>query len=163
RRLGRLVAADLGTEGDAEAVPAVDGDDREGEVDQFFFAEVFAYGVVDVVRHTVYAESGQRLGPLQRRTFAIAVERRFAPGIEQIKPLLRLARGAGILAVHVETVGAAVDLRSTHFDEFDQAVFQPALVDVVLQSQHRLRGAGELVEVCNTGFHVGSFRSKAYC
>jgi ABC-type phosphate/phosphonate transport system permease subunit len=44
------------------------------------------------------------------------------PGVEQIEPLLGFAPIAGILAVDVEAVGTAVNLRSTHFNEFDQAL-----------------------------------------
>src|SRR5690242_9008246 len=105
----RLVLAGLGPERDRQTVPAVDGNDRERQVDQLGFAEVLAYGGIDRVGHVAFGDERQRLGPFQRGALALAVEIGFAPGIEQVKALLGLAGGARVLAVHVEAIGAAVD------------------------------------------------------
>src|SRR5215472_17728293 len=55
------------------------------------------------------------------------------PSIQQVKPLLRLAASAGIAGVHVNAIGAAIDLRSTGLDELDQALLDPAVADVFLE------------------------------
>jgi hypothetical protein len=55
------------------------------------------------------------------------MERRFAPRIEQVEPLLRLAllaRGGGM---HVAAEGAAVDLRGADLHQLHQAFLEPVL------------------------------------
>ena len=44
-------------------------------------------------------------------TIEADVERRLAPGVEQVEPLLALAVGAQLLGVHVDAMGAAIELR----------------------------------------------------
>src|SRR5690349_15535659 len=56
----------------------------------------------------------------QRCPLAQAVERRLAPGREDVQPLLVLAPGPSVLAVHVEAVGAAVELGGAQLDELQQ-------------------------------------------
>ena len=53
-----------------------------------------------------------------------AVERGLAPGVEQVEPLLGLAGGARVLAVHVDAIRAAVQLRGAHLDELEQSVLE---------------------------------------
>src|SRR4051794_6319944 len=50
-RFGRLIRSGWRAEGDCQAVPAVDCNDCEGEVDQFLLAEVLAGFVVSGIRH----------------------------------------------------------------------------------------------------------------
>src|SRR5262249_56955433 len=45
----------------------------------------------------------------------------FAPGRQQVDALLGLALAAGFGRMHVDAVGAAVDLRGADLDEFHQA------------------------------------------
>ena len=45
-----------------------------------------------------------------RGVFALAVEWRFAPGIEQVKTLLRLAKFSSARGLHVKANGATIDL-----------------------------------------------------
>ena len=49
---------------------------------------------------------------------------------------------ARVARVHVEAEGAAVHLRRPRLDEFDQAFFEPAGLDIGLDREHRLAGAG---------------------
>src|SRR5262249_45337746 len=68
-----------------------------------------------------FREPRQRLGPAQRGPLPLGVARRFAPGRQQIDALLGLALAAGFGRMHVDAVGAAVDLRGANFYELDQA------------------------------------------
>ncbi len=52
------------------------------------------------------------------------------------------AKGARVLRVHVEAVGAAVDLRRAKLDELDEGMLEAARLHLVLQRQHRLAEAG---------------------
>src|SRR5690606_1582427 len=87
------------------------------------------------------------------RAFARAVEGRLAPGVERVQALLGFAFGARILAVHVDAVRAAVDLRGAHLHEAEQAVLQARAVDVFLQLHHRLDRFRGNTEVVDTGCH----------
>src|SRR5262249_6843776 len=68
-----------------------------------------------------FREPGQRLSPAQRGPLPLGVARRFAPGRQQVDALLGLAPAAGLGRMHVDAVGAAVDLRSAKLHELDQA------------------------------------------
>src|SRR6185437_12617888 len=61
---------------------------------------------------------------------------------EEVQALLRFAAGACILGVHVEAVGAAIDLRDTRPHEFEQAMVESATARVALEGRHRLVGLG---------------------
>src|SRR5581483_3219707 len=85
---------------------------------------------------------------------ARGVERRFAPGVEQIDALLALAALAQGLAVHVQAIGAAVDLRRAHLDQLDQLRAERGLVQVALDlAQGPHPGRGQLVSVQAVGAH----------
>ena len=82
---------------DANPVPRVDRRYRKRQVDQFLLVE-FRFGDLKyLVRHVSLGDQRQRLGPSERRAFAVGVKGRFTPGIQQIKPLLGLALGAQLL------------------------------------------------------------------
>jgi hypothetical protein len=86
------VAADVGAEADGEAVPAVDGDDRQRQRDGLLFVELRAYLLVDVVGGAGLRQQRQRLAPGERGPLPVAVEGRLSPGGEQVQPLLRSLR-----------------------------------------------------------------------
>jgi hypothetical protein len=79
------------------------------------------------------ANVSHRLCPSQCSPFALTVIRRLFPRIQTIKALLIFAGGSQIFPVHVNAVGASVDLRSPQFDEVKQIFLQPALVKIFLQ------------------------------
>ena len=58
-----------------------------------------------------------RLGPCQRGAFGVGEERGFLPCGQAIEALLGLAGGAGLAAVQVTTIGAAVDLLDAQLDQ----------------------------------------------
>src|SRR3546814_743105 len=83
----------------------------------------------------------------------LGIERALAPGIEQIDGFFAFTHLSCLGRVHVDAIGAAVDLRRPYLHEFDQARFETALVDAFAQRQHRLQvgcGGSEGVE---SGFH----------
>ena len=62
------------------------------------------------IRRTGLGQIGQRLGPGQHGAFAGVKHRRLAPDAYQGDPLFAQSVLAGLLAVHVDAIGAAVDL-----------------------------------------------------
>src|SRR5262245_48068915 len=76
---------------DGQAVPRVDGRDREREIAQLLFGELGAHLLVDRVRNTVAFDPGYGLRPGQRRLLAQGKERRLSPRLERVDPVMRLA------------------------------------------------------------------------
>ena len=87
------------------------------------------------------SHKGQRFCPLQCRAFALAVEGRFSPGIEQVKTLFCLAALSGFAGMHVKAKGAAVDLRYADLHEIHQGVFQAKLEGALAVFEPRLHGS----------------------
>ena len=54
------------------------------------------------------------------------------PSVEQIEPLLGLAAGARLSRMHMDAIGATIDLRGAGLDEIDQRMVEPALLHVIL-------------------------------
>ena len=126
-RRRRLVAARLRAESDVQPVPAVDRHDGQRQVHQFLFAELRPRLLVHFIGDVPLCDERHGLGPRKRRSLALRVEGRLAPSVEQVEPLLGLARGPQVLRVHVEAVGAAVDLRHAEIQEVEQRLLQPGL------------------------------------
>src|SRR5574340_1280131 len=147
-----MIVAHLGAEGVGKPVPAVDRDGAERQVHDFLLSEVFACFGVKLVGHSL-ADARQCLGPGERGTLAVSKERRFAPGVERVQALLGFAARARVFAMHVEAVGAAVDLRGAHLDEFHERMLKAAVFDVLLQLAHGLEGACGSFHVIKSLFH----------
>ena len=73
-----------------------------GQIDQLLFRELLRACFVDFVRHMAFGDERDRLDPGERRAFALGEHRRFAPGVEQMHPLVGLAVLAGFVGVHDE-------------------------------------------------------------
>jgi hypothetical protein len=58
-----------------------------------------------------------------------------------MEPLFGLAVRERILAVHVQTIGAAVDLRRAHPDEVEELGIEARLADVTFEAEHYLENA----------------------
>src|SRR6185312_5108632 len=93
RLRGGLYGCRIGpaAEADGDAVPPIDDVDQQGELHLFFFREVRFQRVVSVVERVAFGETCERLGPAERRAFAIRIARRFAPGRQQVDALFGFA------------------------------------------------------------------------
>ena len=103
---------------------------------QLVFRELLSHVLVHLVRDMTLGDQGERLGPLQRGALARRVVRRLAPRLEAVEPLFGLAVRARILAVHIQTIGAAVDLRRAHPDEVEQLVVEARLLNLPFKAEH---------------------------
>src|SRR5262245_37883432 len=99
-----------------------------------------------------FREPRQRFGPAKRGPLPLRVAGRFAPGRQQVDALLGLAPAAGFGRMHVDAVGAAVDLRGANLDEFDQARLEAGLdlEGSAAPGFHDVGGGGEDI---NLGSH----------
>ena len=79
------------TKGDADAIPSVDRDHGQGELDEGFFVEMFPHAGIDLIAHMPLADESDGFGPSQRGSFSVAVKSSLVPGVERIEPLLRFA------------------------------------------------------------------------
>ena len=143
-------------EADRQPVPAVDDIDHHGQLDLLLLAELLVQLRIDVGWSPLFRDQRQMIDPGQCGPLTGGENRRFMPGREQMQPLFGLACLARVGCVHVEAVGAAVDLRRADFDQLDQAVLELScdFVGEFEKLLHQRWCGGESVK---TGFHHGSF------
>ena len=104
------------------------------------------------IRHVAVGKQSDRLGERQRRALALGEERCLAPHHDGMKALFGLSRRSGVLRVHVDAVGAAVELGCADADKFAERPLDPGEVGRLgccgVECVHR-RGdaAGKAVEV----------------
>ena len=67
-----------------------------------------------------YARTSVADPRIQRRSFTLAVERRFAPGDYSIERLFTFPTTAGTLGVHIDAVGTTVNLGCPQIDQFHE-------------------------------------------
>jgi hypothetical protein len=152
---GGVVVAGFGAEADGEAVPGVDGGDEEGEVGELFVGKVGADAFVDGVVGVGLGDEGEGFGPFEGGTFLGGITGIFAPGVEGVETVLGLAEGAEVLPMHVDTVGATVDLRGAEFDEVHEVDGEFGGVKVGFEATEGLKGAGGDLQGGNALGHGG--------
>jgi hypothetical protein len=122
-------------------------------VHQLVLRELLPHALVHLVWDVVLGDERERFGPLQRGALARRIVWRVAPRVEAVEPLFGLAVRARILAVHVQTVGATVDLRRAHPDEVEQSVIEAGLTNLPFEAQHGLHDAWIHVHEIDSSFH----------
>src|SRR6185437_9949561 len=147
------------TEGNAQPVPAVDGDDAVHERGHLSLRELCSCGIVHRVRYLAIRDAGDRFGQRQGSPLARGENRRLAPGPHQVQPQLVLAELARVRDMHRDAKGTAVDLRGAHFDQLQQAMVQAALIDDGLQAAHGLICLGNKVEL-EPGTHADLLKTR---
>ncbi len=109
RRPG-LIGTRHSAETDRNTVPPIDGDNGQGQWNQFFLIEVLLNFFVDRVWRLISADQREGFGPSQSGPLAICEERSFAPRVQRIQTLLGFAVCTRVFRVHIDAVGAAIDL-----------------------------------------------------
>jgi hypothetical protein len=97
----RLIALGRRMEGDRKRVPAVDGDHRQGEIDDLLFAEMRTNFLLERIVDRSVRDARARLGPGQRRALAVVEEGYLSPRGQPVKSPLAFAGGARLFGVHV--------------------------------------------------------------
>lgn len=148
-----LVAAGLAFEGDVETVPTIDRGDGQCEVGELFVVEVTMNFFEDVVGNFVILQQCDGFCPCEGRAFLLTVKRRVAPGIQTVKALFGFAHGAEIFRMHVETVGATVDLGDAKVEEVEQLSVEAAAEEIFFDSEERFQSAGVYRGEVDSFFH----------
>jgi hypothetical protein len=127
---------------------------RERQAHQILVAKFVSGGPVELIGHVPVGNERERLGPCQRGSLARGVLWRLAPSIQQVNAALVFTQSPQSLCVHVNAMGAAVDLRRPEFYEFQQALFQAALMDEGMQSRHGLHASRGLFLCIQASFQL---------
>jgi hypothetical protein len=59
--------------------------------------------------------------------------------------------------MHIDAVGAAVDLGGAEFNEMQEVVFEAAVLEMSFQREHGLQRVGGILVVRNAGLHRDRF------
>jgi len=88
------------------------------------------------------------LGPAERGAFTIGIARSLAPGRQQVEALLGFSVFARIYRMHIEAVGAAIDLGSTNLHKLGKGRFEARSngIRCAEPGPHELRSRGEGIE-----------------
>src|SRR5579862_8198664 len=87
----RLVGSGHRRERNREAVPAVDRNDCERQIDERLLVKVSPYVFVVLVLDRPVRDEGDQLGPSERGAFSLGEERRLAPRRKRVEALLRFS------------------------------------------------------------------------
>jgi hypothetical protein len=60
--------------------------------------------------------------------------------------------------MHVQAIGATIDLRCTHLYQLEKAGIEAAALDIIIECRDRLHGFGRSLIGIEPGFHGGSPR-----
>jgi hypothetical protein len=114
-----------------DRVPGVDRDDQADQRGDLLRREPGGDRVVVLGRDVVGGQQGDGLRERQGGALFFCEERRFAPCGQGVYPLLGLADGPRVLGVHVDAVGAAVDLGRADPNELAQLRVELDLVELL--------------------------------
>lgn len=142
-----------GAKADLEPIPAVDHNDERREDDNFLIGEMRPQAGIHVVGGVRLGEQSQRLRPCQSGAFAAGIERRFAPGVQQVEAFFGLALLAGLRGVHVEAERARVELGGSNLYELHQCSFEAGGLDMLAEVDEFLGQRGNGGERIQSGGH----------
>src|SRR5579863_4757715 len=134
----RLILARDTSQADGEAVPKVNRAHGGSQNDKFGLAKVPAHLLVNFIRDMPLTDQRDGLGPVQSSPLPLRVKGSLSPSVEAIDPLFAFSPGSQVLRVHVETVSAAIDLRSSHPDQIQQRGFKTTGSEGAFHAQHCL-------------------------
>jgi hypothetical protein len=86
----------------------------------------------------------------------------FRPRVERVQALFRFAHGPSIQRMHVQAVGASVDLRGPHLDQVEQLVLQAAPGQILFQVEQRLHRLLSEFPVVDTRLHGDTSLKPSY-
>jgi hypothetical protein len=107
-------------ETDRQAVPPVDGNNGQCQVDQFFVGKMLEHFCIRLVRHVINRNQGHRLRPCQSCPLTSRVERGLAPGNKLVNALFCFAARPRSFGMQIDSISTPVDLRRANFDEFNE-------------------------------------------
>src|SRR5690625_3203282 len=109
-----------------QAVPGIDRGDQKGQGGDLLFGEMRSESLVICIRRSAISNSCHGFGPGKSPALARTVERRIAPGAQDVETLLAFAVAPRLARMHMQTIGASIDLGGPDLDQVPQARLQPA-------------------------------------
>ena len=109
-----------GAEADRQPVPAVDGNDGQRQVDQFFVGKLLANCLIHLIWHVVNGNQGHGLRPGQGGPLSLGVERGLAPGHQFVQALFGFAARPRGFGMQIDSIRTPIDLGRTNFHEFNE-------------------------------------------
>ncbi len=97
-------------EADRQAIPTVNGNNGQRQVDQFFISKLLAYCFVQCIRHVVNGNEGHCLRPCQSCPLSLSIKRGLAPGHEFVDALFSFAARPRGFGMQINSIGTPVDL-----------------------------------------------------
>ncbi len=146
-----------GTKADRQAVPAVDGNNRQRQVDQFFVTELRSHGCIDLIWHMINGNERHGLRPRQGRPLPLGIEWGLAPGYEFVEALFGFAARPRRFGVQIDSIRAPIDLRRPNFHQFNEQwglSGKRGRLDELVQAAHRSAHAGNNMTVIKSRLHV---------
>jgi len=111
-----------------------------------------------------YSSNG--FAPGQCCSFAISIERRFLPSVQSHQTLRSFPGGQCILAMHIQTVSAPVNLGCAQLHQFQQRFFETAIGEISFQCMQGPNPFGRKFVVGDSGLvsvhHRANWRRNRY-
>src|SRR6516225_8726887 len=85
-----------------------------------------------------YVRDGVR--PFEKGALTLVIDGRLSPDAHEVDPLFAQSVVARFLRVHVDAIGASVDLRGAQLDEVDKALLKSGILNVLLEGGDGLVG-----------------------
>jgi hypothetical protein len=109
------------SEADRHSVVGVHQADRDREIHEFPFLKRHTRGLVRLIRHAGLGNARHCFGPRKGGTLTLVKEvPGFGPGLYQRQLLDFLSVLQQVARVHIEAVGAVVDLRNAQIDQVNK-------------------------------------------
>ena len=128
RRFGAPIDGMLGAEADGQAVPHIDRPDRHVILTISSSLKCWRSASKSASGARVCGEQRQRFRPAEHRPFLVREDGRFLPRAKSGASIARRTVAPRFLDVHVDAIGAAIDLRGAYLDEMDDAGRKPAFL-----------------------------------
>src|SRR5438045_199810 len=138
KRVARLILPGDSPHRNYETVPGIDRRDCQRQIGEFLFREMLACFLKDFAGSMTLLDICDRLRPGESGALPLRVIGRFSPGIQAIEPLLAFSRGSQILPMHVNAVGASVNLRIAQLNQSHQFGIEPGLRQIFFETRHCL-------------------------
>jgi hypothetical protein len=107
-------------EADRQAVPAINGNNGQCQVDQLFVRKLLTYFFIHLVWHVVNRNESHGLRPCQSCSLTLSIERGLAPGRESVQALFGFAARPRGISMQVDSIRTPVDLGGANLDEFNE-------------------------------------------
>src|SRR5713101_6141739 len=108
-----LVRSSNRPKADGKAVPAVNGDDSQRQVHEFLLGKLFARLLIHLVWYMLTCDQRYCFCPCESSPLSFGIEGCFPPGNKLVEPLFTFTSRPCIFCMHINAIGAAVDLRCT--------------------------------------------------